>query len=200
MDSFVYCWTDTKTNKIYVGSHKGSDTDGYVSSSKYMMNEYRKRPYDFTRQIIAHGLHRDMLKLESKILQSANAAKSDEFYNKHNNNGTYSAYGPKSDKTKEKMRNAKLGTHRSIETNLKHSKSISGELNHFYGKTHSDEVKALLSKIKKLNYIGEGHPSSIPLIYNGVRYVNKKEMTEKTGISLYMINRMIKTKEVVTAK
>lgn len=200
MEAFVYCWTDMKTNKIYVGSHKGSDIDGYVSSSKYLMDEYKKRPYDFTRQVIAHGSHRDMLKLESKILQASNAAKSDEFYNKHNNNGTYRAYGPKSDESKEKMRNAKIGKRRSTETNLKHSKSVSGELNHFYGKTHSDEVKALMSKTKKLEYIGEGNPNSSPLIYNDVRYGTKKEMTEKTGISLYMINRMIKTKEVVTAK
>ena len=39
-EAFVYCWTDHKTNKIYIGSHKGDVNDGYVCSSKYMMEEY----------------------------------------------------------------------------------------------------------------------------------------------------------------
>ena len=34
-EAFVYCWTDHKTNKLYVGVHKGSINDGYICSSKY---------------------------------------------------------------------------------------------------------------------------------------------------------------------
>ena len=56
MNSFVYCWTDKKTNMLYVGSHKGSIDDGYICSSKPMMKEYKKRPQDFSRQIVAEGL------------------------------------------------------------------------------------------------------------------------------------------------
>lgn len=87
MESFVYCWTDTKTNMLYIGKHKGSLSDGYISSSKYLMEAYTERPNDFVRTIIASGNDADMIALESSILLSLNAAKDPLFYNMHNNNG-----------------------------------------------------------------------------------------------------------------
>lgn len=197
VEAFVYCWTDTLTNKLYIGSHKGSDVDGYVCSSKYMMAEFSIRPNDFVRTIIANGNHIDMLKLESVILQTVDAAKSEYFYNKHNNNGVYRSLGPKSDQCKEKMREKAVGRKRSVLSRVKQSKSVSGVRNHFFGKTHSDEVKNKLSEIKKSNYTGSGNPNSQAVVYNNVLYETKKEMTEKTGISLYHINKMIELKEVV---
>jgi hypothetical protein len=89
MEAFVYCWTDHKTKKLYIGSHKGSVDDGYVCSSKYMMIEYKKRPFDFTRHIVAEGNVKDIRKLESKILQAANARIDEQFYNKHDNDGFF---------------------------------------------------------------------------------------------------------------
>ena len=89
MEAFVYCWTDKLTNKLYVGSHKGSTSDSYVCSSKYMMEEYRKRPQDFSRQIVAEGTLADVRKLEATILQSVNARLNEDFYNKHENDGLY---------------------------------------------------------------------------------------------------------------
>ena len=41
--TFVYCWTDWATNKLYLGSHKGGVDDGYVCSSKHMLYEYKQR-------------------------------------------------------------------------------------------------------------------------------------------------------------
>ena len=81
MKSFVYCWTDKITNKLYVGSHKGTTNDGYICSSKLMLDEYKKRPGDFSRQIIAEGSLKDIRKLESKILQAVNARLNEQFYN-----------------------------------------------------------------------------------------------------------------------
>jgi len=69
MEAFVYSWSDCTTAKIYVGVHKGSQTDGYVCSSKPMMAEYRKRPTDFTRQIIATGTLNDCAVLEVAIIK-----------------------------------------------------------------------------------------------------------------------------------
>ena len=73
-EAFVYCWTDIKTRKLYIGFHKGLDSDGYICSSKYMKTEYEKRPNDFTRQIIAHGSVSDMKHFEYVLLESVNAA------------------------------------------------------------------------------------------------------------------------------
>ena len=83
MEAFVYCWTDHLTNKLYVGSHKGSTEDGYICSSKYMMEEYNKRPGDFTRQIVAEGTFDDIRVLEEKILKSADVKNDDHYYNMH---------------------------------------------------------------------------------------------------------------------
>jgi hypothetical protein len=68
IDSFVYCWTDTSTNKLYVGFHKGAVDDGYICSSKHMKKEYAIRAHDFTRQVIANGTYDDCRTLEKKII------------------------------------------------------------------------------------------------------------------------------------
>ena len=66
-DSFVYCWSDHKTAKVYVGVHKGMTDDGYICSSRHMKKVYEERPQDFTRQIIATGTFADCAELEIKI-------------------------------------------------------------------------------------------------------------------------------------
>lgn len=87
--AFVYCWTDHKTNKLYIGSHKGQINDGYICSSKTMLEEYNKRPLDFTRQIVAEGESNDMRKFEHVLLKTINAATNEAYYNKHNGFGSY---------------------------------------------------------------------------------------------------------------
>lgn len=53
MSGFVYIWRDKKHNRYYVGSHWGSDDDGYVCSSSWMKRAYRLRPTDFRRRILS---------------------------------------------------------------------------------------------------------------------------------------------------
>jgi hypothetical protein len=66
-DSFVYCWSDRETAKVYVGVHKGMTDDGYICSSRHMKKVHEERPQDFTRQIIATGTFADCAELEIKI-------------------------------------------------------------------------------------------------------------------------------------
>lgn len=118
-ESFVYCWTDTVTNKLYVGVHKGSIDDGYIASSKQFLKEYNKRPNDFIRQIIANGLDSDMRLLESKILEADDARKNPIYYNLHNNNGKFywkGKRGPQSKEHIEKSAIARIGKTQSAET------------------------------------------------------------------------------------
>ena len=70
MNSFVYCWTDHSTSKLYVGFHKGSPDDGYICSSKHMKKEYKARPQDFTRQIIAVGTYEDCRTFENAVIKA----------------------------------------------------------------------------------------------------------------------------------
>jgi hypothetical protein len=87
IDAFLYCWTDNVTNKLYVGVHKGSEDDGYISSSKTFMEQYKNRPHDFTRQILAKGAYKDVLSLETVILKTVDARRNNDFYNLSNNDG-----------------------------------------------------------------------------------------------------------------
>jgi len=118
MKAFVYCSTDNKTNKLYVGSHKGSIDDSYVCSSRHMMKEYRERPEDFTRQIIAEGSVEDVRKLETKILLSVNAKLNEDFYNLWNADGKFFLEKHK-EETKQKISNSKKGYKHSVETKKK---------------------------------------------------------------------------------
>ena len=50
---FVYIWRDRKKHRYYVGSHWGREDDGYICSSNWMYNTYKRRPEDFKRRIIS---------------------------------------------------------------------------------------------------------------------------------------------------
>jgi len=50
---FVYIWFDRKHKRYYIGSHWGTEDDGYICSSTWMRNSYKYRPNDFKRRIIA---------------------------------------------------------------------------------------------------------------------------------------------------
>lgn len=102
MDSFVYCWTDNKTNKLYIGVHKGSQDDGYVCSSKLVLEQYRQRPEDFTRQIIAVGCWDDMIKLETSLLKAANVLEDNRYYNQAITNERFTCKGHH-EETRKKM-------------------------------------------------------------------------------------------------
>lgn len=67
---FVYIWRDRKHNRYYVGSHWGTETDGYVCSSKWMRNAYTIRKNDFRRRVIerVYTDRKDLLKREEYYL------------------------------------------------------------------------------------------------------------------------------------
>lgn len=52
MSGFVYLWYDRKHKRYYVGSHWGTEDDGYVCSSPWMKQAYVRRPDDFKRRIL----------------------------------------------------------------------------------------------------------------------------------------------------
>lgn len=62
---FVYIWFDRKHKRFYVGSHWGTIDDGYVCSSTWMRNAYKRRPQDFRRRILKNQINRiDLIKEE----------------------------------------------------------------------------------------------------------------------------------------
>ena len=61
---FVYVWFDRKKKRYYVGSHWGTEDDGYVCSSQWMHRARAKRPEDFKRRIVARVYERSELQRE----------------------------------------------------------------------------------------------------------------------------------------
>lgn len=163
-EAFVYCWTDTVNQKLYVGSHKGKIDDGYICSSKIMKEEYIKRPDDFVRQIVAIGKLIDIRKLESKILQSVNARSDANFYNKHENDGFYFDGWKKGEMSLEHRKKLSDAASRRIRTDDHIEKLHEGRRNSKnsaehkaaliasrVGSKHTEESKKLISESKKDN-------------------------------------------------
>ena len=49
---FVYIWYDKLKKMYYIGSHWGTENDGYICSSRWMRDSYRRRKHDFRRKTI----------------------------------------------------------------------------------------------------------------------------------------------------
>ena len=58
---FIYLWYDRKRKMYYIGSHWGTEDDGYICSSNRMRDAYRRRPQDFKRRIIQRNIERSVL-------------------------------------------------------------------------------------------------------------------------------------------
>jgi hypothetical protein len=67
---FVYIWYDRKRKMYYIGSHWGTEDDGYICSSNRMRDAYRRRPQDFKRKIIQkiYTNRYDLLEQEELLL------------------------------------------------------------------------------------------------------------------------------------
>lgn len=96
-----------------------------------------------------------------------------------------------SDETKEKLRMKAIGRKRSETSKLKQSKSVEGNKNHFYGKTHSEEFCKKQSIKQKSAQLGPLNTNAKAVIYNNIQYGTMKDMSTQTGISLYNIRKMV---------
>lgn len=70
-ESFVYKWTNIVSGKIYIGKHKGTEDDGYISSGKVFLACYYANPHEFKREIIFWGTDYECLKEEGKLIKEA---------------------------------------------------------------------------------------------------------------------------------
>lgn len=70
-ESFVYVWTNIENNKLYIGKHKGSTDDGYISSGKAFLAIYDSCPDKFVRDIVFRGTDSECLKEETKRIRDA---------------------------------------------------------------------------------------------------------------------------------
>jgi hypothetical protein len=107
-----------------------------------MMPEYKNRPDDFTRQIIATGTLNDCRALEIALLKKIVLDKN-TCYNK-----VAGKFIVMSEDTKERWREAKRGKKASPETIEKMKRAHAGDKNSFFGKSHSTETKTKIAAAK----------------------------------------------------
>lgn len=80
---FIYLWFDRKHKRFYLGSHLGTENDGYICSSKWMKQSYKRRPQDFRRRILKRYIRKQFLKEEEK--KWLNLIKSEELGKRYYN-------------------------------------------------------------------------------------------------------------------
>ena len=68
---FIYIWFDCKNKRYYIGSHWGTEDDGYICSSKWMSMAKLRRPEDFKRRILkrVYTSRKDLYEEETRWLQ-----------------------------------------------------------------------------------------------------------------------------------
>jgi hypothetical protein len=96
-NSFIYRWFDRKLNKFYIGSHYGNANDGYLFGGIDIKKEYKERPNDFEREILAYHLvseYSEIRKIEKEYLIKYDVENNDMFYNRTNE--SYGGYHKKS--------------------------------------------------------------------------------------------------------
>lgn len=148
---FIYIWYDRKRKMYYIGSHWGTEDDGYICSSNRMRDAYKRRPHDFKRRTIQTQIPREtLLDEEHKWLsQIEDAELGKKYYNlrKHkwghwstdeNKRLTIGQKISASPKRSANISKANKGRKVSEETRQKLSKSVS--------ETMTAEHRELLSK------------------------------------------------------
>ncbi len=124
---FVYVWQNTKKNKFYVGCHWGTESDGYICSSKSMRNAYTYDTTIFKRRVVQriYTNRQDLLEAEHKWLsQIKDEELGKKFYNLSKRHfGHWTATDDK-ETILEKISNTKKGKKMSEETKQKIRDSV----------------------------------------------------------------------------
>ena len=84
--AFLYKYTNLESGKVYLGIHKGSVDDGYYNSSTNgeFKSVYTNSNSSLRYEVLKYGTYDEMKNLEHQILTDADAANSEDYYNRHN--------------------------------------------------------------------------------------------------------------------
>ena len=185
MEAFVYTWTNLDTNQLYIGSHKGTPDDGYVCSSKPMLEDYMKNRSVFSREIIASGSFEDMRVFEQTLLEAVDARRDPQFYNQHNGTGEF-YLKRHTEESKRKISESKKGTKRPDLTLRNQTNNpgtgakkgqFAGEKNPNYGNKWTEEQKKSMSENRK----GKGRQPKSPEHREKIRLAALKRWEKQRG-------------------
>jgi hypothetical protein len=94
--AFVYKWTHQPTLRWYIGSRTAQGchpADGYICSSRQVRPLIESAGSEWTRTVISTGTPKDMLELETAILELFDAKNDPRSYNQHNGDGQFTTLG-----------------------------------------------------------------------------------------------------------
>lgn len=141
---FIYLWYDRKRKMFYLGSHWGTEDDGYICSSKWMKQTYNHRPEDFKRRILQRNINKEILKEEEHrwLRFTKREELGTRYYNLNNiyTPGSWEKGRPRSEETKQKVSE---GLKRAYEN---------GYVNWNKGITHSENTKEKLRKANEAQF------------------------------------------------
>lgn len=158
---FVYIWFDRKHKRYYVGCHWGSIDDGYICSSNWMRDAYKRRPQDFKRRILSSKIESRKLMFEEEQ-RYLNMINPDEIKKRYYNlclssKDPWYKYDEKIQIIGQKISAAQRGQKRkphSEETKRKIAEANTG-------KKRTEENKKLLSDLKKGRKLDAEHRAKI---------------------------------------
>lgn len=108
MVAFVYIWIHY-TGKWYIGYHRGTEDDGYITSSKIVKPMIKSNPTHWRRYVICYGTQDDMLNIETRLLTMLDARRNPMSYNQHNGNGKDFTFKAHTEESKQKLSQAHKG-------------------------------------------------------------------------------------------
>jgi len=154
---FVYIWYDRKHKRYYIGCHWGFEGDGYICSSNWMRDSFRRRPEDFKGPKILARIYTNRKELHEEEYRWLQMIKDEELGKRYYN--LRKQYYPIDDEklkiVSEKISKANTGRYKGIKLSEEHKRKIS--MNHsryMLGRKHSEESIKIMSDKKK----GDKHP------------------------------------------
>lgn len=193
------------SNKVYIGitsqpiQRRWRNGNGYIKNI-YFYRAIKKYGWDnFSHEILYENIsQKEAESFEISLIKEYDSTNPKYGYN-IDLGGFYA--GKMSEKTKQKISNAKKGTSLSDETKRKMSLSRIGECNSFYGKNHTEETKKLIgyknSQKSWKGKFGEEHNKSkkCKCIELNVIYGSTREAERKTNIDNSSINKCCNGKQ-----
>ena len=188
---FIYMWTNTATGTKYIGSHYGTLSDGYVSSSNYFNEQHSANPELFTREILYCDLDRETALInEQKLLVEIDAANCENYYNLHNYSGKGWSHHDNPDLAK--IYYSRISAARKGQPSPHKGKSLWGEHNRHKLRIDTWEIVTpsgdIIVRENMLEFCKEHdlNPSAMSAVARGIRRIHKgytcKKLTNNRNV------------------
>lgn len=213
---FVYIWYDRKHRRYYIGCRWGRETDGYICSSRWMRNAFKRRPEDFKRRILETGITDRVMLLEREYEWLRQIDKSElgsKYYNLYNHHfGHWSSDEYLRNRISASLSERHRGKSFSPATQFKSGECRSpetqftkGQVAHNKGQQTSEETRAKQSaakkgkpsnsptKFKQGTQLGAENPKARAIITPFGSYETLTQCSKETGMSIASIHYKLRT-------